>query len=140
MPPPCRYSTAGPGEGEAPSRVYQRACRAVPSEAVTEWVATDTSVTGGRCAASAPSSTSTVARRVCQSPAGGGSAPAMAARMGARPSATCGSRDSAMSAGALGVGHVLVDARLGRQPEDPFAEDVAHDLRRPALDGVGHRA
>src|SRR5215203_2037109 len=41
-----------------------------------------------------------------------------------------------------GPGHVLpgpalVGVRLGREAEDPFADDVALDLRGPALDRVG---
>src|SRR5262249_29371339 len=33
-------------------------------------------------------------------------------------------------------GHVLVHADLGRQPEHPLGDDVAQDLRGPALDRV----
>src|SRR5258707_14654016 len=37
-------------------------------------------------------------------------------------------------------GLFLVDPRLAGQTEHPFAQDVAHDVRRAALDGVGLHA
>src|SRR5687767_6394858 len=42
--------------------------------------------------------------------------------------------------GHLRPGHVLVVAHVAGETEDPLAEDVAHDLARPALDGVGPHA
>ena len=41
------------------------------------------------------------------------------------------------AAGDLGPRQVLVDPRFAGEVEDPFPEDVAHDLRRAPLDGVG---
>jgi hypothetical protein len=37
----------------------------------------------------------------------------------------------------LGPGQAFVDAGFARETQDPFAEDVPHDLRRPAFDGIG---
>src|SRR5580658_5211667 len=42
--------------------------------------------------------------------------------------------------GHLRPGHVFVDPGFAGEPEDALTQDVAHDLRRPPLDGVGPRA
>src|SRR3954467_9270289 len=58
-------------------------------------------------------------------------------RLGGGAGLTAGRRTSA--ARNLGPRHILVDADVAGEPQDPLTEDVAHDLRSPTLDGVGPR-
>src|SRR3981189_2641549 len=44
------------------------------------------------------------------------------------------------SSGQVLPGHVLVDARLGRESQHALGDDVAQDLRGATLDGVALRA
>src|SRR5580658_418468 len=95
IPPPCRYSTAGPRV--ALSLTYQRSRTSAPSTAVV-WKSVDFTSVGMGCAAAVSAMMAwSTGRRDSTSPTGGGLTSAIAAAIGARAAATSGSSANANS-------------------------------------------